>query len=291
MPSGSGLSIAGDFGPAATMLVERVSELLGYRYVEAARMRRIAQAESDAEIIRAETAAKTAEIEHRAAARLAAEAIREQENIESIVKKAVEKIEEDKNKAVEQTRDIDEDWLCNFISKSKMYSNKEMQELWSVILSKEVSHSGSFSRKTVNIVSEMDKHDAEQFTNLCKFHFGGGIGHPIIFNYNDDFYQRLGIRFQSLLHLRDIGLINIHEGLGSYACEFNEEGLVEGYEIIKYGNAILRVKPDVTLNIGQVIFTRSGQEMARICTPARDISILEHTLRTWPDVEIVDSKI
>ena len=64
---------------------------------------------------------------------------------------------------------VDNDWIVNFFDKSRIVSDSEMQELWSRVLANEANSPGSYSKRTVNFLSDMDKNEAESFTKLCGF--------------------------------------------------------------------------------------------------------------------------
>ena len=52
-----------------------------------------------------------------------------------------------------------------------IFSNEKMQEIWGKILAGEANKPGNFSRKTLDIVEELDQNDASFFQNLMLFTF------------------------------------------------------------------------------------------------------------------------
>src|SRR3546814_19972048 len=83
---------------------------------------------------------------------------------------------------------VDKDWLSNFIDKVKTISDEDAQNIWGKILSGETNTPGSFSKKTVNLLHEMDKSDAEMFNTLMKFTWVSGGPLVLVFDITDRIY-------------------------------------------------------------------------------------------------------
>src|SRR5439155_8369999 len=98
-------------------------------------------------------------------------------NIEAITKKALPLLEENSS-----PQDVKDDWITNFFEKSRIVSDEDMQRLWSRVLAGEANKPGTFSRRTVNLLADMEKLDAELFTNVYRFVWMIGLcGFPLVF--------------------------------------------------------------------------------------------------------------
>ncbi len=64
---------------------------------------------------------------------------------------------------------IDDDWAANFKDKARTCSNDEMAGLWAQLLAAEANNPGSYSRKTVNVLSDLEPADAHLFRTLADF--------------------------------------------------------------------------------------------------------------------------
>jgi hypothetical protein len=104
------------------------------------------------------------DIEHRAIERLVVQEARKQENIENITAKAAKSLPPEAD-----VQALDEDWVAHFFKQCDTVSDKEMQSIWSGLLAGEATKPGTYSKRTVDFVSTMDKSDAELFTKLCSF--------------------------------------------------------------------------------------------------------------------------
>ena len=160
---------------------------------QADRILRVGSAETDIEI---------AELRHRAAGRFANEEMTKQLNMESIIEKAIPNLNDDAN----PEDSMENDWIMNFFDKCRMVSDDDMQQIWAGILAGEGNNPGSFSRRTVNLVADLDKRDAELFKCLCSLVWMIGRLMPLVF---DLIHKQIFITGHGTLgHLEAIGLIH-----------------------------------------------------------------------------------
>jgi len=124
------------------------------------------------------------------------EEAKKQLNIEEITRRALPLLEE---KASPQS--VEDDWIANFFDKCRIVSDEDMQQLWSRVLAGESNKPGAFSRRTVSLLADLDKQDAELFTRLCGFGWMIGNVVPLVFDVQHVVYNRHGINFDSLGHL------------------------------------------------------------------------------------------
>ena len=90
---------------------------------------------------------------------------------------------------------VEDDWLVNFFDKSRIVSDNEMQDLWSRVLAGEANTPGTYSKRTVNFLSDLDKVDAELFTKLCGFGWMIGDFMPLVFDVQAGIYNKHGVNF------------------------------------------------------------------------------------------------
>ena len=102
---------------------------------------------------------------------------------------------------------MENDWIVNFFDKSRIVSDNEMQDLWSRVLAGEANSPGTYSKRTVNFLSDLEKAEAGLFTKLCGFGWQIGNIVPLVFDAQAEIYNRCGINFSSLSHLDSIGLV------------------------------------------------------------------------------------
>src|ERR1700730_10755925 len=186
----------GDLGRPATALIEKISVAGGgifkpYQFI------RVAKAESEANRIQAESQIQVTDLHRRAMHRFLEEEAKKQSNMEAIIKNALPLLED---KSAPQN--VADDWITNFFDKSRIVSDRDMQQLWSRLLAGEANAPGAFSKRTVNMLADLDKVDAELFMRLCGFVWmiGDLVPLPLVFD-RGDIYVRNNINFSTLSHL------------------------------------------------------------------------------------------
>ena len=203
----------GNLPKSAPVLVKRISEVIGAPF-KPWQIKRIAKAKSEAETIEAKAKAKVATIKaesdikiidlnRRAARRWIKEEAQHQKNMEEITIKSLSHLKESA-----KPESMEDDWITNFFNKSRMVSDSGMQSLWALVLAGEANAPGTYSKRTVNCVSELDKTDAELFSNLCNFGWVIGANFmPLVFEVQAEICNKYGINFTALSDLESIGLI------------------------------------------------------------------------------------
>ncbi len=249
----------GNISKPATVLIEKIASAIGIRS-ESTRIVSKAKAEAEAEIIKAVTDIEISELKQRAMARLAQEESKQQENIEAITAQAANKLTE---KA--KPEEMDDDWIVHFFEKCRIVSDKEMQGLWSNILSGEANAPGTYSKRTLNLVSSLDKKEAHLFTVLCSFAILdeiNGIG-LLILNINDEIYSKVNLSFPRLIQLETIGFIKFDNVARFMMLELPKVAIFNYYGIAL--KIDFRKDSSNSLDIGTVVFTESGRQLAPIC--------------------------
>jgi Protein of unknown function (DUF2806) len=204
------------------------------------------------------------------------EETKKQKNMEDITQKALPALNDDST-----PEELEDDWVTNFFDKCRLVSDDEMQSLWSRVLAGEANSPGTFSKRTVTLLSDLDKGDAELFTRLCGFAWKLGGVVPLILDYQHDIYTEHAINFGVLSHLESIGLIHFNSaGPG----EFGRLRLPKTFSIFYYGSPVVLEMPkeaDNELAIGRVLLTKVGEELAPICGSKPVAGFFEYVLEKW----------
>ena len=144
-------------------------------------------------------------------------------------------IEDITSKALPQLADeakpdaMDDDWVMNFFDKSRIVSDTEMQDLWSRVLAGEANDPGTYTKRTVNFLSDLDKIHAELFSKLCGFGWAIGNVVPLVFDAEAEIYRNHGLNFNSLSHLESIGLIHFNNLAGFNRLKLPKRFAVQYY--------------------------------------------------------------
>src|SRR5215831_18288987 len=214
-PTGSvQITIPDGFGRAAEKLADTIHHVVDLAMgPDRIRAKIIAEAEGQAAamVIFAEGRAKVQGVEARAVARLRKREVRRQENIESITKKAFDALPPPVQVSEQP---VNQDWTSRFFQECQDISDEQMQQIWARILTGEVARPGSFSPRTLSVVRDLTKIDADWFAKLCEFTWfipGTGLV-PCIYDYNASQLVEAKLNFGVLTHLTSIGLIEFNAG-------------------------------------------------------------------------------
>lgn len=166
----------GKLSRPADTLIKKVSSAVGGIF-EPWQIKRVAKAEAEASLITAKAEIEITDLHHRAMHRFVEEEANRQENMEAITEKAIPQLED-----VSDPSQMEDDWVTNFFDKSRIVSDSEMQDIWASVLAGEANSPGTYSKRTVNFLGDLDKRDAELFLSLCSFGWLVGDFTPLIFD-------------------------------------------------------------------------------------------------------------
>lgn len=281
MANGGSLINLGDLSKPATMLIEKVCNAVGIIY-EPTRLKRLVIAETEAEKIKTLAGIELCEVERRALERFVHQETRKQEIIENITYQAASSLQHDA-----KVESLEEDWVAHFFKQCDTVSDKEMQSLWARLLSGEAANPGTYSKRTVDFVSTIDKIDAALFTAFCQFVWDISDPTPLIYEIENEVYKMKGINFASLKHLDSIGLISLEsvsgyarKGFGKYA---------RTYYCGRLTTLEFPVDTDNQLDIGHALFTSTGRELMPICGSEMNQEFCEYIHRLWTQKGLVVS--
>lgn len=270
MSDGNSVINLGGLAKPATILIEKVSNAVGVLY-EPRRIIKKAEAEVEADKIKALAGIELNDIEQRGIERLVHQEARKQQNIENITAKAASKIPPEA-----KTKNLEEDWIVHFFDKCDKVSDDQMQSLWSSLLAGEATSPGTYSKRTVDFVASMDKKDADLFTSFCQFTWMIGDPTPLIFDTDNEIYKKNGINFDTLKHLDSIGLISFESTSG-----YRKFGLPKQGTIFYFGLPTLfefSKEKDNEIKTGKVLFTQAGQQLVSICGSNRNQEFYEYAV-------------
>lgn len=217
----------GKLSKPADTLIKKVSSAVGGIF-EPWQIKRVATAEAEASLIKAKTEIEITDLHRRAMRRFVEEEASRQDNMEEITKKALPQLESGSDPSK-----IEDDWVTNFFDKSRIISDKDMQDLWARVLAGEANSPGTYSKRTVNFLGDLDKRDAELFLALCRFGWLVGNFTPLIFDARAAIYNDNGLNFNTLTHLDSIGLIQFNNLTG-----FSRIGLPKTFTVSYCGQPL-----------------------------------------------------
>lgn len=140
--------------------------------------------------------------------RLVHKEFRRQNNIDQISQIAAEQI------AMEETvsdEPVDDDWTARFFNIVEDISDEEMQNLWGRILAGEVKEPNTYSLRTLELLKNLDKKEAECFVKYGKLALtssGSGVSFIINFKREPLLKDKYDLNVSERLLLDELGLLN-----------------------------------------------------------------------------------
>ena len=269
------LAVAGT--GSAIALINKVSDAIGW-YTAPRQEIRMAKAKAEAERIRAKSRAESGDVEldsllHRAELRAAVEQILEQSNLENTIIRALSHLDDDA-----APQDMDNDWVKNHMSQCRHVSDDEMQEWWARILAGEANNPGSYSKKTLNVLGDLERTEAQLFSTLCNFVWTFGIEPiPLIYDVNHSVYTNAGVTGPTCQYLKELGLVNYEPPIFNYGQV--GQGVTANYqnhEVDLTGTTNSR-----GLITGGVAFTFTGMQLSGLCETEVVDGFFEYVLEEW----------
>lgn len=251
----------------------------GYILYEPTRIKQKAKAKADAKLITEKNELNISILQRQTLGRILAIETSRQENINRISQKVFGEIASS-GKQIDPLTDVD--WIKKYFSFSQDISNEEMQNVWSKILAGELINAGSFSYKTMSILANMRKQEAELFSRLCTFVLVINDFRfvPLIFSdpSSDGKYNQSSINFEELQFLESLGLIHFNS-VSSYSLTISNKEFTIG---IGSKNYLFKTSEDkIKLGVGDVLLTKEGQELFKVVNAIPNAGLIEVVKKEW----------
>ena len=101
---------------------------------------------------------------------------------------------------------------------------------------------------------------------------------PLVYDEQHEIYKKQGIRFNELIHLESIGLIQFQ------TLTFRKIELPKMIAVFYYGRPVVLNMPNEAnniLSIGKVLLTKTGQELALICGSKPVEGFFDYVVGQW----------
>ena len=177
---------------------------------------------------------------------------RKMDNVKSVVQLAQTQFANDEEVSKEQ---VNQDWVNRFFSIVEEVSDFEMQKLWSQILAGEVKRPKSYSLRTLEVLRNMTKEEADLFVKATSYMID-----------NDSIINEINcsLSVEELLTLSDIGLVNNEDLTVTYTL--NKQSSLSHIKIDKlFGVGIYNPDvPIIRLELSVRSLTIVGKELVKL---------------------------
>lgn len=230
----------------------------------------------------------------KASSKFASKVIKEQLNLDQITLNAATEIV--KNNKIEndgkETEDISEDWLNEFENLARLKSSEDMKLVFGKILSGEIIKPGSFSIKTIKLISQLDNEAAKLFQIICNhtisLRLGGKIYDARVVSFTgspaSNSLKKFDLSFDALNVLQEYGLIitDYNSFMHYSSCVANEQNQVTA--TFQFQNKNYAFKPkddqryDKDVKLNGICLTKAGKELLDIIPIINNSNIYKEEL-------------
>jgi len=205
--------------------------------------------------------------------------IRRQRNIDTVSHIAANQLKIEETVSSEP---VDVDWATRLFNIVEDVSNEEMQTLWGRILAGEVKQPKSFSVRTLELLKNLSKDEAETFTKFAQIALFQGEKYFVFDPDNGKFLQEnFDIKFTDRLKLVDVGLIVAERNLEFSFNAVLESETTNGLFYGKKGFSILRKVNTPKQGIQVMIFSKPGIELLKMVQPIYDDKYIERIAQAF----------
>ena len=214
---------------------------------------------------------------------------RKQVNIEKIIEIAAEELNQDSEVNSEK---VDSDWTTRFFNLAEDISNERMQELWGKILSGEVKKPGSFSLRSLELLKNITKYEAEIFTKFVQLNVRHSRGHFIPYIEQNTFETYFDIPYSEILLMYEIGLLSSGPNIGLHFPALEFPALMF-YEFGDTGIQVTTAAHDKQNSVAILSLTQIGLELAALIPFERNEQNIKYLCKalSTPYTKIILGKI
>lgn len=198
---------------------------------------------------------------------------KKQLNIENVTAFAADEL---KNEEPITNTPMDEDWTTRFFRIVEDVSNEEMQVVWGKILAGEIKQPKSYSLRTLELIRNLSKNDADTFMKVANLAVKSGGGYYIFYgNDEDKLNSEFGISYMDMALLTEIGLIQP----GTFVQHQFLQQSTDSQRILIAGNVVLFITikantPTVMMPVD--VFSTAGNELMKLINPAPPLNYLTY---------------
>jgi len=217
-----------------------------------------------------DTSRQVLELPERVANRNEYQEFRKQQNIESVCANAAEELagasQVPENKP-------EPEWIDHFFEIAEKVSTEDLQYWWGKILASEIKKPRSFSLRTLEVLKNMSRQEAENFVKLGQYVLGNEDSTFFLDPNEYIFKKDNGLDFSEILALKEAGLVY------SETLEITIDASSAGTtEKLFYGSLVLLLErekdvPQISIAVGGL--TKAGTELLQLISIQPDMQYLK----------------
>lgn len=211
-------------------------------------------------------------LEERVQSRIDYKEAQKQLNLESVTAYAAEQL---KNEQPVTDQPIDEDWKTRFFNIAEEVSNDEMQALWGRILAGEIKKPKSYSLRTLELLRNLSKEEAECFIKFGQFAIrSGGVSFIVNFNHEKLLEEKYQLTFRERLLLEELGLLTANDL--QFLLQETKDNTIQ--IIFQIGNVCVVANKEANIpqqQVNALVFTKIGQELLQLIETKPELDYIQ----------------
>lgn len=209
-------------------------------------------------------------IDKRTQERLNFQEQKRQNNIELITQIATENLENEQTVSDEK---VDDEWTTRFFNYAQDISNEEMQDLWGRILAGEVKRPKSYSLRTLELLRNLSKEEANIFTKISRFAFNAGNSY-FLFKGKGEVLENFDIKFADIALMQELDLL----GSSDFANYTFFETKIATKTALTIGKKLIVLDREANSPkkpVSTYLFTSVGKELLGLVSVEPDINYIK----------------
>lgn len=215
---------------------------------------------------------KPEELAYRADQRIRIEALRQEQNLERILKITDCELSQSQNIS---DAPVDDDWVTRFFSIAKDISNEEMQYIWGKILAGEIASPKSFSLRTLDTLKNISVEDAQIFQKIVPLIMCSGEVYFVISK--TEALSKYKVQFADFLALDECGLVNSSDVSLTFQVRKDENKIIFNDKQLIAIRGCREENEEVIIGIRTL--TKVGKELYKILLPSSSEEYVEEVAK------------
>jgi uncharacterized repeat protein (TIGR03899 family) len=197
---------------------------------------------------------------------------RKQLNIDNIIEISAGQLNQESHVSEDK---VNSDWSTRFFNIAQDISDHEMHELWGRILAGEIKQPKSFSLRTLELLKNLTKEEAEIFSKFAQLKVKSIQADFIPYHDKVLLETKFKIKYSEILLLTDLGLISSGSSLGLIfkSTDKKVEVLFENGET---GIHVVTKPNNSNHNTLILAFTKSGSELSKLISHEKNSEYIDY---------------
>lgn len=214
-----------------------------------------------------------------------------QKNIEEVVSVVGEILEAEKDVSNEP---VNSDWVTRFFDIVQDISDDEMQHLWAQILAGEIKRPKSYSLRTLEVLRNMTKDEAEIFQKVAQYALVPIENNSMAFIYSGNYVlKKYGVTYSDITKLVETGLLQSDDSTTTNIYSDNKSD--KKIELV-YGDIVIIILQKynaVNISFPVRLLTTAGKELVQLISITPNIEYIKELASTIKreDITVGYSKI